>query len=66
MNIVFDRRRAFTDTPAAPAADGHLQLVLDPIEQLALADRADWTLLRLVICAACAILLLGTTCSLLA
>lgn len=32
---------------------------LDPLEQMALAERADWLLLRLVLCAAVATLLLA-------
>jgi len=42
-----------------------LQLeALDPVEQMALADRADWMLLRLVLCAAAATLLLAVASSL--
>ena len=37
---------------------------LDPVEQMALADRADWMLLRLVLCAAAATLLLAVASSL--
>lgn len=36
----------------------------DPIEQMALADRADWMLLRLVLCAATATLVLAVASSL--
>lgn len=36
----------------------------DPIEQMALADRADWMLLRLVLCASAATLLLAVASSL--
>ena len=36
----------------------------DPIEQLALAEHADWLLLRLVLCAAGATLLLAVASSL--
>lgn len=36
----------------------------DPIEQLALAESADWLLLRLVLCAAGATLLLAVASSL--
>jgi hypothetical protein len=38
--------------------------VRDPIEQLALAEHADWLLLRLVLCAAGATLLLAVAGSL--
>lgn len=37
---------------------------LDPVEQMALADRADWMLLRLVLCAASATLVLALASSL--
>ncbi len=36
----------------------------DPVEQMALADRADWMLLRLVLCAATATLMLALASSL--
>ena len=66
MHIPFPHRRDFADTLAVPSGPTRLRLPMDPIEQLALADRADWTLLRLVVCAGSAILLLGAACSLLA
>jgi len=48
-------------------ADSRLSLPLepfDPLEQIALADRADWLLLRLVLCTATATLLLALASSL--
>lgn len=36
----------------------------DPIEQIADADRADWVLMRLVLCSATATLVLGLALSL--
>lgn len=36
----------------------------DPLEQMAQADRADWALMRLVLCAALATLLLAVAGSL--
>jgi hypothetical protein len=44
------------------AAVSHLRI--DPLEQIALADRADWLLLRLVLCAAVATMLLAIASSL--
>ncbi len=66
MHIAIRLRPDFADTLAVPSAPPRPRAErLDPIEQLALADQADWTLLRLVVCAGSAILLLGTACSLL-
>ena len=49
---------AFADTLSAPAPE------IDPIEQMAAQDRADWTLLRLVLCTALATLLLAAASTL--
>ncbi len=54
-------------TIAADFQDSRLALpfdTLDILEQMADADRADWVLLRLVICAAGATLLLAIATSL--
>jgi hypothetical protein len=55
-------RRDFGDTLVAEAPGG--LPAIDPIEQLALADRADWTLLHLVLCAALATMVLALASSL--
>jgi len=49
----------FDDSRFGPLAEP-----LDPIEQMALADRADWMLLRLVLCASAATLMLAVASSL--
>jgi len=53
------RQVDFNDTLAALPPE-----TFDPVEQMAAADRADWTLLRLVLCAAAATLLLAVASSL--
>ena len=53
----------FNDTLAAPAGWAGTA-ALDPLEQMAVADRADWTLLRLVLCSALATLVLAVASSL--
>ncbi len=55
------------DTLAMGASEMLLSLPLDPfdaLEQMARADQADWVLLRLVLCAAGATLLLAVASSL--
>lgn len=47
------------EAPADPAEPPVADEWLDPIEQMAAADRADRSLLRLVLCAAVATLLLA-------
>ena len=51
----------FNDTLAAPTP---WAAPMDPVEQMAQADNADWTLLRLVLCSAAATLVLALACSL--
>jgi hypothetical protein len=53
---------AVTEFSDARSALSHS--TIDPIEQIALADRADWMLLRLVLCAAAATMLLAVASSL--
>jgi hypothetical protein len=71
----FAPRHDFADTlvlhgPRLPwALPGALKKVtapvdIDPLEQMALTDRADWALLRLVGCAALATLVLALASSL--
>ena len=50
----------FNDTLATPTP----WVPVDPVEQMAQADNADWTLLRLVLCSAAATLVLALACSL--
>jgi hypothetical protein len=66
MSLFFTPRtqEAFSDTlllvvPAAPATT-------DPLEQLLAAERADWAMLRLVLCSAVATLVMGVAGSLVA
>jgi hypothetical protein len=57
----------FAEPRASGAGDATLRLPLDlfdPLEQIATADRADWMLLRLVLCAGAATLLLALASSL--
>jgi hypothetical protein len=53
------RRHAVTAEPASA-----LPPVTDPIEAMAQADRSDWVLMRLILCAATATLLLALAASL--
>jgi hypothetical protein len=59
MQHATTQHRDFEDTWLAASPDA-----LDAAEQMALADRADWMLLRLVLCAATATLLLAVAGSL--
>ena len=59
MNQITAQHLDFDDSLLALPLDA-----LDPVEQMALADRADWMLLRLVLCAAAATLLLAVASSL--
>ena len=56
----------FSDTLAAPASWGVGAKMdpLDPLVQMAAADHADWTLLRLVLCSAVATVVLAVASSL--
>ena len=56
----------FSDTLAAPASWGVGAKMdpLDPLVQMAAADHADWTLLRLVLCSAVATVVLAAASSL--
>jgi hypothetical protein len=63
----FSPRRDFADTlalrrPGLPWVTAPADI--DPLEQMARADRADWALLRLVACAALATLVLALAGSL--
>lgn len=51
--------RRMPSPPSPFGVDPH-----DPLVQMAQADRADWALMRLVLCAALAILLLALASSL--
>jgi len=64
MNAQFFVRREFADTRIGPQRELALGFAADPFQQLVLADRADWTLLRLVLCSASATLLIALACSL--
>lgn len=57
-------RHEFADTVTALPGQRPLALVLDPIEQIVRAEHDDWTLLRLVLCAAAATMVLALACSL--
>ena len=58
-------RRAFNPSLSVSASAVRVTgLGPDPIELMARADRADWALLRLVLCAATAIFVLALACSL--
>lgn len=62
-----DLRAAFPNLPRLPGLRPSRQqppAAQDPIEQMAAADRADWLLMRLVLCSATATLLLGLALSL--
>ena len=56
----------FSDTLATAASWGVGAKMdpLDPLQQMAVADHADWTLLRLVLCSAVATLVLAVASSL--
>ncbi len=59
MQRVATEHHDFEDTWLAATPDA-----LDAADQVALADRSDWMLLRLVLCAAAATLLLAVASSL--
>lgn len=59
MNRAASTHHDFEDTWLAATPDA-----MDAAEQMAVADRADWMLLRLVLCAAAATLLLAVAGSL--
>jgi len=65
MNTRAFVRRDFADTQMLPAGGGWT-LNADALEQLAESDRDDWMLLRLVLCAAAATVLLALACSVVA
>jgi hypothetical protein len=58
MNVQRFETMPFVETRTAAAGDLALAR-FDPIEQIAQADRADWALLKLVLCAGVATLLLA-------
>lgn len=68
------RRNDFSDTlvlawPHSLMPGGHAgaapnHVATDPLEQLLAAERADWSMLRLVMCSAAATLVLGLAGSL--
>lgn len=71
MTTALSGRRDFSDTLAfqprrrlGPAVGPDFDRTADPIEQMARADRDDWTLLRLVLCTALATGLLALATSL--
>lgn len=64
MNTRAFARRDFADTLAVSAGRGHWPLGPDALEQMAENDRDDWVLLRLVLCATAATVLLALACSL--
>jgi hypothetical protein len=60
-----DTRAMGSETVMAMPFDGFGEVLpLDPLEQMSRADAADWTLLRLVLCAAAATLALAVAASL--
>lgn len=59
-------RHEFADTVTALPGQRPLVLAFDPIEQIVRAEREDWTLLRLVLCAATATMVLALASSLVA
>lgn len=64
MNPGYLKRADFSDTLVLPQSPFAAAPAADPIEQMVLADRADWALLRLVLCASVATLLLALATSL--
>lgn len=64
-NLQTARARAVDHTPPSPPTRWARLQAPDPVEQMALADAADLSLLRLVACAAAATLLLAVATSML-
>jgi len=56
-------RPDFADTVTALSPQRPLAMMLDPIEQVIRAEQQDWALLRLVLCAATATMLLALASS---
>lgn len=59
-------RHEFADTVTAAPGQRPLGRLFDPVEQIVRAEREDWTLLRLVLCAAAATMVLALASSLVA
>ncbi len=64
MNSTLDATLNWPGRRQTLVSDSALPPVTDPIEAMAQADRADWVLMRLILCAATATLLLALAASL--